>query len=243
MTGALSRRKRGALVAGLTVITALAAITPHIDAPFRRLVKYHGDSGAPITTSAIDVLTKSLLSQIQNRGSMWDMLQLLYQTVFMEVAMLPRMPLVSVDLQSGSIQPTAPISGAPSPTQPRRLPNYFAKPQMLFGLPPACNVIFPSQIKMYSYEENYATQPTRLYFNDEVIPSILKSADTGLGQAIQNTLTLAYPPAADAANAARRTNPKVNGKNVLIVPEELYKGPVMDRRSIPPWVPIWRISC
>ena len=69
MTGALSRRKRGALVAGLTVITALAAITPHIDAPFRRLVKYHGDSGAPITTSAIDVAALARAGSILPSGS------------------------------------------------------------------------------------------------------------------------------------------------------------------------------
>jgi hypothetical protein len=187
------------------------------------------------TTSAIDVLTKNLIGQIQNVGSIWDMLSLVYQTVCMEVAMLPRMPLVSVDLKTSQIQPTKPVT-PPNPLSPNRLPNYFAKPQFLFGLPPACNVLFPSQIKMLSYDENYATQPTRLYFNDEVIPSVLKIGTNGHGQAIQNALTLAYPPEADALNAIRRINPKANGKNFLVFPEELFKGPVMDRRKIPPWL-------
>ena|ERR1700690_651719 len=42
-------------VATLTVVTALAAITPHLDAPFRRIAKYHGESGDPITTVAVDI--------------------------------------------------------------------------------------------------------------------------------------------------------------------------------------------
>lgn len=215
------------------------------------------------TTSAVDVLTKNLLSQIQNTGSMYDMLQLIYQTVFMEMGMLPRMPLVSVDLKTSTIQQTdftshkvsnasttqpkpgqpaaAPSTKvtstvAPNPTKPNRLMNYFAKPQFLFGLPPACNVIFPSMIELYEYNENFATQPTRLYFNDEVIPSVLKVAQNGFGQSIQNALTLAYPPAADAANLARQSNPKTNGKNFLLFPEEFFKGPVMDRRKVPTWL-------
>lgn len=214
-------------------------------------------------TSAVDVLTRNLLAQIQNVGSMYDMLKVVYEAVFMEMAMLPRMPLVSVDLKTSSIQQTdfashqvttasaaqqkpgqpaaAPSSKttstvAPNPVKPNRLANYFAKPQLLFGLPPASNVVFPSMIKLYEYQENYATQPTRLYFNDEVIPSVLKIAQNGFGEAIQNTLTLAYPPAADAVNQQRQVNPKGTGKNFLLFPEEFFKGPVMDRRKIPTWL-------
>src|SRR5262249_6234163 len=147
----------------------------------------------------------------------------------------------SVDLKTSSIRSGA-SAGPPNPTTPNRLANYFAKPQLLFGLPPACNVIFPSQIKMLSYDENFATQPTRLYFNDEVIPSVLKTGQSGLGATIQNALTLAYPPEADAANALRRINPKANGKNFLLFPEEFFRGPVMDRRKIPPWLYFLRQS-
>lgn len=197
------------------------------------------------TTSAIDVLTKNLIPQIQNAGSIYDMLQLVYQTVFMEIAMIPTMPLVSVDLKTNLVQPTSFDShkvsagvpeAPPAATTPSRIPNYFAKPQCLFGIPPSCNVIFPSQVNVYAYDENYATQPTRLYFNDEVVPSVLKVGQSGLGQTIQNALTLAYPPEADAANLLRKANPRTNGKNFLLFPEEFFKGPVMDRRKIPPWL-------
>lgn len=204
------------------------------------------------TVGAVDVIARNLAPQMQNQGSIMDMLQLVYQTVLMEVAMLPRMPLVTVDLKTNAIETTSfeahkltQVAGAkgknvtataPNPLKPNRIANYFAKPQLIFGIAPSCNVFFPSQVKMLSYEENYATQPTRLYFNDEVLHTLFKMDKSGLGQAIMNALTNAWPPAADAAVRARYTNPKSNGKNFLLFPEEFFKGPVMDRRTIPQWL-------
>jgi len=200
-------------------------------------------------TAAVDVLCKSLLPQVQNSGSFWDMLQLVYQTVFMEITMIPTMPLVTVDLRSGHIlqtnfdkhkltmvDGTYVAAAAPDPLKPHRIPNYFAKPQMLFGIPPTCNVIFPSQLKMFAYDENFATQPTRLYFNDETVSKILKIQQGGYGETVMNSLATAYPPEADAANQARLRFPAFNGKSFLLFPEEFFKGPVMDRRNIPPWL-------
>lgn len=204
------------------------------------------------TVGAVNVIAKNLIPQVQNQGSIMDMLQLVYQTVLMEVAMLARMPLLSVSLKDSTIQDTPFESRklvqsadskskrvsatAINPLKPNRIPNYFAKPQMIFGLPPSCNVIFPSQLKMFSYEENYATQPTRLYFNDEVLPLLLKMPQNGLGAAVQNALTSAWPPEAAAALASRAANPKSSGKNFLLFPEEFFKGPVMDRRPVPSWL-------
>ena len=106
----------------------------------------------------------------------------------------------------------------------------------MFGLPPACNVVFPSQLTTLSYNENYATQPTRLYFNDQVISNIVKSTGS-VGLAIDGALTTGYPPEVDAANKARiLASGTSNGKNFLLFPEEFYKGPVMDRRTVPPWL-------
>lgn len=200
-------------------------------------------------TSAVDVISKNLIAQVQNSGSLWDMLQLVYQTVFMEITMIPSMPLVTVDLMSGHIQQTnfdkhkLTLSDgkytpavAPEPLSPHRIPNYFTKPQFLFGIPPSCNVIFPSQVKLFAYDENFATQPTRLYFNDETISKILKIPAGGYGETVMNSLATAYPPEADAANQVRLLFPKFNGKNFLLFPEEFFKGPVMDRRNIPPWL-------
>jgi hypothetical protein len=205
------------------------------------------------TTSAIDVIAKNLIPQVQNAGSIYDMLQLVFSTMLMEIAMIPGMPLVAADLKTDRVDSTD-LAGRklvegtgddakkyvaprpPEPTKPLRLQNYFAKPQLLFGIPPTCNVFFPSQIQMFSFDENYATQPTRLYFNDEVLHRLFKAGKSGLDETIMNALATAYPPEANAANKARREGAKQNGKNFLLYPEEFFRGPVMDRRNIPPWL-------
>jgi hypothetical protein len=211
--------------------------------------------------SAINVIEQKLLSQVQNTGSIWDMLQLVYTTMIMEVAMIPSMPLVTVDLATGLVQPTpfggqvlyqqgvtassskatgnwVPIlSAASRALSPKRLQNYFAKPQMLFSIPPSCNVMFPSQIVNIAYDENYVTQPTRIYFNDEVLPTMVKTDRTGTDQAVSNALARAWPLQADAFAKQRDTqHPSFNGKNFLLYPEEFFKGPVLDRRKAPPWL-------
>lgn len=220
--------------------------------------------------SAIDIIIQKLIPQFQNASSIWDMLQLVYTTMLMEVSMIPGMPLVTVDLVSSMVRTTnfsehtlAPVDAAalaalqrtagghPPPkdswiptlpadsrkTKPKRIQNYFTKPQMLFSIPPSCNVVFPSQLTSLAYEEAYMSQPTRLYFNDEVLTSTVKGGTDGTSQAISNALAIAWPLEADALMQARDTaHPLFNGKNFLIYPEEFYKGPVMDRRTIPPWL-------
>ncbi len=201
--------------------------------------------------SAVDVIAKNLLPNIQNAGSLWDMIQLVFQTMLMEVVMLPSMPLVTVDLASSLIQPTnfaehklvdsggawvSSIRSDSRKTQPKRIPSYFAKPQMLFSVPPACNAIFPSQVKTLAYQENYATQPTRLYFNDETMTKILKITSVGMAETIHNALSTGFPFEADLGNKLHDKFPRFNGKNFLLYPEEFFKGPVMDRRDVPPWL-------
>lgn len=203
-------------------------------------------------TAALDAITQKLIPQVQNAGSLWDMIQLVYQTMFMEVAMLPAMPLLEVDLSDSLIRDTkfeshqlreedgrwvSAVSPEDRKQAPLRLPNYFAKPQCLFGIPPACNVIFPSQLQMLAYQENFATQPTRMYFNDSVVTNILKADPTsGYTQAVSNVLATAYPFEADLKHIQGQAKPRVNGKNFLLFPEEFFKGPVMDRRPIPSWL-------
>lgn len=210
------------------------------------------------STAAIDVVIKNLMPNLQNTGSMWAMLQLVFGTMLMEVAMIPGMPLVSVDLATGLVKPTdfaehtlvpgfdpanpyAPawVPALPSASRqqtPKRLQNFFPKPQMLFSIPPSCNVVFPSQLLTIAYDEAFVSQPTRLYFNDEVLTTITKTGTTGTGAAIQNALAIAWPPEADQALQAQKALPKFNGKNFLLYPEEFFKGPVMDRRTAPPWL-------
>lgn len=207
--------------------------------------------------SAVDTIARNLIPNVQNAGSIWDMVQLVFQTMLMEVAMIPSMPLITVSLATSLPQqtnfadhvlgfnPTFAPNGAwvsalsleSRKLTPKRIANYFPKPQMLFGIAPSCNVVFPSQLKTLSYDENYATQPTRLYFNDETLLNLLKIPRGGYRDTVHNALTIAYPPEADAAAQARISGGgKFNGKNFLLWPEEFFKGPVLDRRDVPPWL-------
>ncbi len=207
--------------------------------------------------SAVDTIARNLIPNVQNSGSIWDMLQLVFQTMLFEIAMVPSMPLVATSLSSGLVQQTnfsdhvlafdparvpsgafvAALAGESRKAAPRRIPSYFPKPQTLFGIAPSCNVIFPSQLVALAYDENYATQPTRLYFNDETLLNLLRIPRGGYRETVHNALTIAYPPEADAAMHARaRGGGKLNGKNLLLWPEEFFKGPVFDRRDVPPWL-------
>ncbi len=180
------------------------------------------------------------------------MLTTVCNAMFTEILMLPTAPLVSVDLlgtknpaadktQRGTdtIMPTDfrhQTSAATHPETPNRLANYIIKPQFIFGLPPTCNVLFPSMIEMYAFDENYATQPTRLYFNDEVLSRLLDVKGAAISESVLSALAVAYPPEADGFQIAKKINPTSTGKNFLLFPEEFYKGPVMDRRPLPTWM-------
>lgn len=167
-------------------------------------------------------------------GSMWDMLADILKTMMMEVAMIPSPAAVKSDFVT--LLPKGPTErelGA------KFLTNYFVKPQLFFGLPPACNVFFPPQINAYSYNENYITQPTRMYFNEEAILSFLNnnsSQQTGALQGLaQDALTTGFPEEVDTAMRAVAQGASSNGKNLLVYPEEFFKGPVIDRRTMPRW--------
>lgn len=265
-------------------------------------------------TAAISTVIKQLVPQVQNAGSIWDMLEAVNQTLLTEIAMIPAMPLVSVELDTGLVVPTdfnehvltpapgwvdqlltsaggqvqtfggTPITGLINghpigvgsdgtpidmltgkplkysdtiesaqakanarkwvsavslpnrQSRPKRIPNYFVKPQCFFAIPPACNAVFPSQLLNLSYEENYATQPTRLYFNDGALGRLLKAQDSAVRQTVMDALAIGYPPEVDLLKRQQATSPQYNANNFLLFPEEFYKGPVMDRRDIPPWM-------
>lgn len=115
------------------------------------------------------------------------------------------------------------------------LTQYFVKPEFLFGLPPVSNVFFPSQITNFAYEENYITQPTRTYFNVENLVDILKPDNAGIEGIMRSALSVAHPEEANARVRAAALGAAVNSKDLLVYPEEFFKGPVIDRRVMPRW--------
>lgn len=129
---------------------------------------------------------------------------------------------------------------------PIRLCQHFVKPQGFFWQPPACNVIFPSMIKNYGINEDYAAQPTRVYVNDSVMTQALR-ADAGANREFMlHALTVGYPEEANALlhhHAGNNTDgsiPTETGKNLLIWPEEFFRGPVTARMTLPAWFQMLR---
>ncbi len=175
-------------------------------------------------------------SQVGTQGSMWDMLGEVLRSLMMEIAMIPTPAAVRSDFKS--LLPKGTVNGNVGPVF---LTNYFVKPQFLFGLPPACNVFFPSQISDYGYNENYVTQPTRMYFNEETILAYLNRNATPNGvnstgaSLMQDALCTGYPEEVDNAIKASINERGQNGKNLLVYPEEFFKGPVIARRAMPSW--------
>lgn len=178
-----------------------------------------------------------LTANVGTAGSIWHVFEEVLSTLMMELAMIPTAPSVAVksDLTITGAAPTEKTYGVRN-----HLASYFVKPQFLFGLPPTCNVFYPSQITQFGYQENYATQPTRMYFNDESWTSFLnpdQRNNTSLDSVVRTALTIAHPEEVNLAMLAALNDPKgqLNGKNVLVYPEEFFRGPVVDRRTMPRW--------
>lgn len=134
------------------------------------------------------------------------------------------------------------------PRQPIRLAQYFVKPQFLFGIPPHCNVVFPSMMDAWSGDENYINQVTRIYINDAVMTRLLR-ADHGTNHHFMlHALTVGWPQEAgdlmhhhvagsgQGDGQAAAAGARDSGRNLLIWPEEYYKGPVTGRLEMSSWL-------
>jgi hypothetical protein len=159
-------------------------------------------------------------------------------------------------LRAGAAGPPRPLPAPPAEgtaaTSPIRLAQYFVKPQFFFGVPPHCNVIFPSMVEGWTYDEPFLSQPTRIYVNDSVMTHLLRASGPN-HEFITHALTVGYPEEADAimehkagshssgtSNASASPSSLESGKNLLIWPEEYYKGPVTAKLDLPAWFQMLR---
>lgn len=166
-----------------------------------------------------------------------------------------RQPTAAETAAQASGVPTPPASPAPpanlpqgvDPLQPVRLAQYFVKPQFLFGVPPHCNVFFPSMLDGWSYDESYINQPTRMYINDSVMCRLLRASGANR-ELMLHALTVGFPAEANdimhhkvgssaaATGGAPGPGAAESGRNLLIWPEEYFKGPVTGRMELSSWM-------
>jgi hypothetical protein len=190
---------------------------------------------------ALKTVQQNLSATIGNAGNIFQVLQETLGIVYHELAMIPTAPCFRVRLEDGTIigpASTLPSSPERAAKEPLRLVNYFVKPQMLFGIAPSCNIFFPSMVKSMQYTEDYLNQPTRTYLNDQFLTSMLpQNAFTSAA------LTVGWPSEVNAVlkqktgngDSATAADVVSNGKNVLVWPEEFYKGPVVRTAPMPSW--------
>lgn len=190
---------------------------------------------------ALKSIQQQLSATVGEAGSLFAVLQQTFGVVYHELAMIPTAPCFRVRLEDGSI--LGPASTPPSSPErvnkePLRILNYFVKPQMLFGIAPSCNVVFPSMVTSSQYREDYDSQPTRTYLNDQFLTSMLQqnvftSASLTVGWPMEINAVLAQK--GGQADAATASDVVQNGKNVLVWPEEFFRGPSVARAPIPSW--------
>jgi hypothetical protein len=201
---------------------------------------------------AVGCVENTVAAQNSN-GSIFTLLKSVLDTVYMEIAMLPTAPAVACQSDGAIVGPTI-VSGIKGSRAEQdrllgqetkskyttRIANYFVKPQCIFALPPACNVIFPSMTPQIQYTESYMTQPTRLYFQDDTLVNLMPMAgnDANQSKLISVKLARAWPVEADTKFQDHLTgkSPQETGKNLLIYPEEFFKGPVTARYPAPSWL-------
>lgn len=118
-----------------------------------------------------------------------------------------------------------------------QLGQYITKPQMLFAIPPRCNIFFPSMVKAMSYNENYATQPTRLYIGD--IEWLLTGGPSSSAQldVADNAMRTAYPEEVNLRlKALMAGQAKGSVYDQLVWPHEYFHGVIMSREDGPMWL-------
>jgi hypothetical protein len=125
--------------------------------------------------------------------------------------------------------------------KPNCILNYVTKPQWLFGVVPSCNVVFPSMVQEFRFEEDYKNQPTRMYINDMWYAEL--TGTNNPAQQAMATLRAGYPEQVQRelekrygiAEAGVSGNPGISGKNFIVWPEEFYKGPQPASIRLPNW--------
>ena len=190
------------------------------------------------STEVLNVLKQQIGDSVGDSGTAWELLQRVYGTMLMEILAVPAPPALQLATKTNLIEGRFERrGGSKNDVNYGGLASYLVKPQCIFGIPPACNVIFPSMIRSYSTSENYEMQPTRIYLGEAYVSSLLSSGASGDMQTLAGELLVTgYPGIVRDRMEEARNNPGLSSRNFLIYPEELYKGPVSKHINAPAWL-------
>jgi hypothetical protein len=190
------------------------------------------------STEVLETIQQKIGNSVGEAGTAWELLQRVFGAMYMEVLAVPAPAAVQLESKTNIIAGYFNRRGGGKDDKNYGgLASYMVKPQCIFGIPPACNVIFPSMIKNYSTSENYELQPTRIYLGESYVSSLVSRGASGDMQTLASELLVTgYPQIVKDRMQAHRENASLSTRNFLIYPEELYKGPVSQHMNAPPWL-------
>jgi hypothetical protein len=175
----------------------------------------------------------SMQSLFGNTDSYLKVLMTFYSFVTYKVLMLGTAPYISVANRQNV------ATGIPTPTfengpeSDKRLGAYVSKPEGHFAIPPGCNVIAPCMVTNIDYNESYAQQPTRAIAGSPYLSHFGVRLGS-LGQEAIRKYATANGWPIDLKRIIEGQS-KLNYQNLLIYPEEFFKGPVLQNVTMPGW--------
>lgn len=110
-----------------------------------------------------------------------------------------------------------------SGSRDNRIAQHVTMPIVPFGLPPTCNAIFPCMVRQWNVSSQYGVAPTRLYYERASQGRKLDIKSSNKGYA-DHGLHVGYP-AKVTRHAQDASNTKSSDLEVLVFPEEYYRGP------------------
>lgn len=113
-----------------------------------------------------------------------------------------------------------------------RIAQHMTKPVSYFAVPPACNAIFPCMIRNWQMSVDIDNTPTRLYYDRRSQGRSLNIKSSKKGFADHGT-NVGYP-ATFTRHAQDAQGSKRSDLEVLVFPDEYYKGPNPIFREIDP---------
>jgi hypothetical protein len=190
------------------------------------------------STEVLGTIQEKIGNSVGEAGTAWELLQRVYGAMYMEILAMPAPAAVQLESKTNLIMGYFKRrGGGKDDANYGGVASYLVKPQCIFGIPPACNIIFPSMIRTYATTENYERQPTRVYLGEAYVSNLLSSGASGDMQTLANELLVTgYPDIVRQRMQLHRENPGLSTRNFLIYPEELYKGPVSKHMNAPTWL-------
>lgn len=187
-------------------------LTPNQNEGFRAIIKSLTFKG----------MSTNFSQRMSPSDSFWNLISTFYQTVAHHIVVIPTAPLVNVDDQS------IPTRAGGSP----RLANCLSLPEIGYALPPACNVVTPAMAQGFDFMEDYAVQNTRTIVNGVNLNPATRFGNGNRNHLYKSAMDYGYPSDQNTVLQDADKTQK-SSENLLIYPEEFFKGPVVTRPVAP----------